>query len=179
MNAGKDAILERRVIVRGETIIQQGDVGHNAFLIQSGEVLVFTELDGKRVELARMGPGQIIGEMALISSDIRTATVQALTDCNLIVITRDTLNDKLLKSDPTVRALVTMLMKRLEQSNKAMLRKGGSLDDMADVVSAIYQELHSSIPVQQKKSLELALIPPMDAFLKAIANFRQRYDLQG
>lgn len=170
-------ILERRAVSKGETIIFQGEMGVSAFLIQSGEVVVFTESDGKRVELARMGAGQIIGEMALVVDTPRTATVQALTECNLIIITRDTLNAKLEKSDPTVRALVTMLMKRLLQSNKAQLRKGGDLDDMLEVVSAIYQELHSSLPVQQKKSLELSLLPPMEAFLNSIKDFRKRYAL--
>lgn len=170
------SILERRAIQRGETIIVQGEMGVSAFLIQSGDVVVFTELDGKRVELARMGPGQIVGEMALVVDSPRTATVQALTDCNLIVITRDTLRDKLQKSDPTIRALVSMLMKRLAQSNKALLRKGGNLDDMVDLISSVYQELHMSLPAQQKKSLEISLLPPMDTFLKAVKDFRERYD---
>lgn len=170
-------ILERRFVTGGEIIIQQGDMGHNAFLIQSGDVVVYTEAESKYVELARMGPGQIIGEMALVAVGMRTATVRALTDCNLIIITRETLQDKLQKSDPTVRALVSMLMKRIAQSNKALLRSGGDLDDMTDIVSAIYQELYSSLPVQQKKSLEISLLPPMEAFLAAIKDFRSRYEL--
>lgn len=170
-------VLERRAVPKGEVIISQGEMGVSAFLIQSGDVAVFTESGGKRVELARMGAGQIIGEMALVVDTPRSATVQALTECNLIVITRDTLNSKLEKSDPTVRALVTMLMKRLAQSNKAQLRSGGDLNDLLETVSAIYQELHSSLPVQQKKSLEISLLPPMEAFLAAINDFRRRYNL--
>lgn len=178
MSALKDPnILERRYVSNGEVIIEQGDMGQNAFLIQSGDVVVYTESAGKKVELARMGPGQIIGEMALVAVGLRTATVQAVTDCNLIVITRETLNEKLQKSDPTVRALVTMLMKRLAQSNKALLRKGGNLDDMMDVATCIYEELHSSVPAQQKKSVETAILPPLDAFLKAIRDFQARYGL--
>lgn len=178
MSASKDSgVLERRVLARGAILIEQGDMGHDAFLIQSGEISVYTESEGKRVELARMGPGQIVGEMALVAVGLRTATVQALTDCNLIVITREILNDKLQKSDPTVRALVQMLMKRIALSNKALLRKGGDLDDMSDVVTSIYQELHSSLPVQQKKSLEILLLPPMEAFLKAVQDFKSRYDI--
>lgn len=170
-------VLERRAVPRGEVIIHQGEMGVSAFLIQSGDVVVFTESDGKRVELARMGAGQIIGDMALVVDAPRSASVQALTDCNLIVITRDVLNEKLQKSDPTIRALVQMLMKRIALNNKALLRKGGDLNDMADVVRVIYQELHSSLPAQQKKSLETALVPPMDAFLAAIKDFRSRYGL--
>ena len=171
-------ILERRAVAKGDIIIAQGKTGIEAFLIQSGEVAVYTEANGKRVELAQMGPGQIIGEMALVVDAPRTATVQALSECNLIVITRETLNDKLQKSDPTIRALVTMLMKRLAQSNKAQLRKGGDLEDMLGIVPAIYQELHSGLPAVQKKSLELSLQPPMNAFLDAIKDFRRRYGLE-
>ncbi len=170
-------ILERRAAHKGEVIISQGEMGVSAFLIQSGDVVVYTEGDGKRVELARMGAGQIIGEMALVVDAPRSASVQALTDCSLIVITREVLNDKLQKSDPTVRALMQMLMKRIAQSNKALLRKGGDLNDMTGMVTSIYQELHSSLPPQQKKSLEVALLPPMEAFLSAIRDFRSRYDL--
>lgn len=171
-------ILERRAVAKGDIIIAQGKTGFEAFLIQSGDVVVYTEAEGKRVELAQMGPGQIVGEMALVADAPRTATVQALSDCNLIVITRETLNEKLQKSDPTVRALVSMLMKRLAQSNKAQLRKGGDLGDMLAIVPSIYQELQSSLPAAQKKSLEISLQPPMEAFLVAIRDFRRRYGLE-
>lgn len=171
-------VLERRFVASGELIMEQGDVGHNAYLIQSGDVSVYTESDEKRVELARMGPGQIIGEMALLGVGMRSATVRAVTDCNLIVITREVLEDKLQKSDPTIRALVMMLIKRIAQSNKTLLRQGGSLDDMSDVVRAIYEEMYSSLPVQQKKSVELAIMPPMENFLNAIRDFRSRYEIK-
>lgn len=170
-------VLERRAVPRGEIILSQGDMGASAFLIQSGEVAVFTQSGDKRVELARMGPGQIVGEMALVVDGPRSATVQALTDCNLIVITRDVLQEKLQKSDPTIRALLPMLMKRIAQSNKALLRQGGHLDDIDSLVRSLYQELHTSLPVAQKKSLEMAVEGPMHDFLKAIQDFRTRYQL--
>lgn len=170
-------ILERRAVPRGDTIIYQGEMGVSAFLVQSGEVVVFTEADGKKIELARMGPGQIVGEMALVVDSPRTATVQAVTDCNLIVITREVLQEKLQKSDPTIRALVPMLMKRIAQSNKALLRQGGHLDDMEGLIRSLYQELHASLPAAQKKSLEMAVEGPMHDFLKAIGDFRSRYDM--
>ncbi len=168
-------VLERRSAAKGEIIIEQGKPGIEAFLIQSGEVVAYTEAEGKRVELMRLGPGQIIGEMALVNDAPRSASVQALSECNLIVITHQTLNEKLQKSDPTVRALVAMLMQRLAQSNKAQLRNGGNLEDMLALVPAIYKELHSALPMAQKKSLELSLKEPMDDFLKAIQDFQKRY----
>lgn len=170
-------VLERRAFAKGETIIYQGEMGVSAFLIQSGEVVVFTENGGKRIELARMGPGQIVGEMALVSDTTRTASVQATTDCNLITITREVLQEKLNKSDPTVRALVQMLMKRLSNSNKVLARKSVDADELAPLLNAFYQQIHDSLPAVQKKSLENQVLPAMETFLQAVEDFRKRYEL--
>ena len=155
--------------------MREGDRGFSAFLIQSGRVKVYA--GENKVELATMGIGQIFGEMALVFDEPRTATVEALEDCNLIVITRDTLQQKLERSDPTVRAIVPMLMKRIIQANNVLLNKqGGGVDDMTDTVNSIYQNIHASLPPAQKKSLESAVLPPLEEFLKAVKAFKARYN---
>jgi CRP-like cAMP-binding protein len=66
----------------GSVIFSEGDEGDHMFLVLEGEVEI--SLSGKVVATA--GPGEIAGEMALIDSNIRSATVKALTDCRLAVI---------------------------------------------------------------------------------------------
>lgn len=61
--------------------------------------------------------------MALFNDDKRTATVKVLEDCNLIVISRQTLKEKLERSDPTIRALVEMLSQRLVSGNLSVTNK--------------------------------------------------------
>ena len=174
---GRDAvILERRFVPEGSVIMKQGEQGSSAFLIQSGSVKVYTQAqDGRRVDLAEMGVGQIFGEMALVFDEPRTATVEALEDCNLIVITRQTLEDKLRKSDPTVRAIVPMLMKRIMVANNALLKKAGSTDELVETVNAVYQNIHATLPPAQKKSLENTVLPKLEDFLKAMIEFSARY----
>lgn len=115
-------ILERRFVPKGSVIIKEGDEGYSAYLIQSGEVEVYSKNeDGKEVNFARLGTGEICGEMALISDGIRTASVRTVQDCNLVIITRAAFEEKLKRSDTTIQAVVHMLIRRIISSNKERL----------------------------------------------------------
>ncbi|MGZ9096761.1 MAG: Crp/Fnr family transcriptional regulator [Micavibrio sp.] len=168
-------VLERRFVTKGATIIKEGETGNSAFLIQSGKVRVFVEHEEQHIELAQLGPGQIFGEMALAFEEKRSATVEALEDTSLIVITRQTLEDKLRKSDPTIRALVPMLMKRIVQTNSAVLSRHSDVKTLLDVVKNIYDIILASLPRAQQQSFQNAVLPKLDQFLAAVKAFEDRY----
>tara|TARA_R110001592_G_scaffold79054_2_gene236738 strand:- start:10749 stop:11135 length:387 start_codon:yes stop_codon:yes gene_type:complete len=110
-------ILERRYVPKGTVIIREDDEAYSAYLVQSGEVSVFTKRNGQEIELARLGVGEICGEMALMGDDLRSASVRTVEDCNLIVITRSAFEEKLRNSDTTIQAVMRMLIKRIIMSN--------------------------------------------------------------
>jgi CRP-like cAMP-binding protein len=66
----------------GEALATQGDLGHAMFAIESGTVEVTA--DGK--QLATLGPGDVFGEVAVVSAGIRMATVVAATPVRLIAL---------------------------------------------------------------------------------------------
>jgi CPA2 family monovalent cation:H+ antiporter-2 len=66
----------------GERLIRAGDEADRAFFISYGAVEV--AIDGERI---RLGPGDLFGEMALLSGGKRTADVTAIDYCELLVIT--------------------------------------------------------------------------------------------
>lgn len=68
---------ERRCFDAGETLIKQGDAGDALFVIVGGTVRVQTNAGTSSVALADLGKGACVGEVALFSSDKRTATVTA------------------------------------------------------------------------------------------------------
>lgn len=72
-----------------ETVFRQGAPGDFVYAIVSGEVEVIRE-DPERgaTILARLGPGEYFGEMALVSDAPRTATVRTLTPVDAVTIAR-------------------------------------------------------------------------------------------
>ena len=67
----------------GKVLIQEGERGREFFVIVSGEV----EVRRKGRKVATLGPGNFVGEMALLSKTPRTATVTAVSPVDVLVIT--------------------------------------------------------------------------------------------
>jgi CRP/FNR family transcriptional regulator, cyclic AMP receptor protein len=97
-----DALMTEVRIPEGKVLMREGDIGLEAFVIQSGEAVV--SRDG--AELARRGPGTIVGEMALIEHGPRTATVTAATPLTAYVLNRGEFSS-LLADAPDVAAKIT------------------------------------------------------------------------
>lgn len=66
----------------GRVLVRQGEPGREAFIVVEGEATVTA--DGK--EVARLGPGDTIGEMSLLDNGLRSATVTADTAMRLLVL---------------------------------------------------------------------------------------------
>lgn len=73
---------EIRNVPAGTTLMEQGEAGHEMYLVLDGVLVV--EVDGSPV--AQVGPGALIGERALIEGGRRTATVRATTPLKLAVV---------------------------------------------------------------------------------------------
>lgn len=114
-------ILERRFVAKDTVFINAGEDAYAAYLIQSGSVSVFNTINDKEIELARLGIGEVCGEMALINEERRSASVRTLEDCNLIVITRSAFEKKLENTDATIVAVVRMLIERIKSSNSEII----------------------------------------------------------
>lgn len=85
-------VLKLRRYDHGELIVRQGDPGDAFFTVATGFVRVFREgKEGEIHELARLGEGSVLGEMALLAAEPRTASVDADGDAAVLVFTRDAL----------------------------------------------------------------------------------------
>ena len=72
----------------GAVVLTEGQEGNNMYVVMEGELSI--SLEGKFLATAR--PGEIVGEMALINSEIRSATVTASTDCVLASVDQSSFN---------------------------------------------------------------------------------------
>ena len=100
----------------GQYIMRQGDTGVGAFIIRSGKVEVLQERDGKEVSLATLGPGDVVGEMALLDEFPRSATATAVEPTTALGIQRWHFKG-ILESHPQLAlALLPILSRRIRSA---------------------------------------------------------------
>jgi CRP-like cAMP-binding protein len=74
-------VFQERTYSQGELVFSQGDVGDRLYLVREGFVAVVAETSaGEDKALVNLGPGQTVGEIALIDQGTRSATVRAIGD---------------------------------------------------------------------------------------------------
>jgi MFS family permease len=76
-------------VQQGELVIRQGDEADRFYVIGEGEVEVTQSAEGQTRVLRRMGPGEVFGEIGLLSGVPRTATVTAVGDGRLLALERE------------------------------------------------------------------------------------------
>ena len=97
----------------GDIIMRQGEAGESAYIIESGFVEIsIKNLDGEELTVATRSSGAIIGEMSLIDSAPRTATVTARENCTLLEITKEDFARRLDGSDPVLRMTMQVILTR-------------------------------------------------------------------
>jgi CRP-like cAMP-binding protein len=90
----------RETFARNSVIFKGGDKGERAYLIDSGKVEIWTHYSGERVVLRVLGPGEILGDMALLDNAPRSASATAIEETSVTVITRAQLITRLEQADP-------------------------------------------------------------------------------
>ncbi|WP_437309896.1 cyclic nucleotide-binding domain-containing protein [Sorangium sp. So ce388] len=94
----------------GEVVIRQGAAGHELFIVQSGEVSVIVGREGgSTAEVARLGPGKFFGEMSLMTGEPRSATIQAVSDCELVKVDKAAFQE-ILAAAPGIAEKITEVL---------------------------------------------------------------------
>ena len=109
----------------GQFVVREGDPGEALYLIREGQVRVTTTREGHEVELAILGPGACIGEVALLTGQPRTATVVTLESCTMLCFHKNQI-EEILQAYPKVRKLLESVVmgrakstiERVTQSSK-------------------------------------------------------------
>jgi len=81
--------LEETSIAAGTTVFKQGDIGDSMYLVYSGELRITKNENGAERELIRVREGDYFGERALITNEVRAATVTAVSNCTLLKLDRN------------------------------------------------------------------------------------------
>ena len=96
----------------GEPVVLQGEPGTALYVIRRGEVEVLVERAGASARIATLGPGEYFGEIALLERVPRTATVKALTDCELLTLEKEAFDSRVVRSHATMQAMGRLSSRR-------------------------------------------------------------------
>lgn len=108
-----EILKAEKVFKAGEVIMAQGDVGSCAYFIQEGRVgIVVEKSDGQLLHMGTRGPGSIIGEMAIVDNQPRSATIRSLENCTLLEITKDDFARSVRGANPIVRLIAQVILMR-------------------------------------------------------------------
>ncbi|MBI2422222.1 MAG: cyclic nucleotide-binding domain-containing protein [Candidatus Hydrogenedentes bacterium] len=108
-------------VAKGEHVFLQGTIGSQMYVVLGGKLGVF---DGPK-GIAELRTGDMFGEMALVNKEPRSATVTALEDSRLYVITESTF-ERLMTKRVAIRMLLNIirtLSHRLQKANQALARR--------------------------------------------------------
>ncbi|MCR6629244.1 MAG: cyclic nucleotide-binding domain-containing protein [Magnetospirillum sp.] len=100
----------RRVFEPGTRIFDEGEPGHEAYVVEYGRVAIFKTVKGQRVDLGTVIQGGIFGEMALIDDQPRMASAVAEAETACVVIGKDRLTEQLEQAPKGVRVIVNALL---------------------------------------------------------------------
>lgn len=115
-----------KYVKKGEILCQQGDSGNSAYIIEEGSVDIVIKLaDNTEQVVSTRSKGAMIGEMALVDNQKRTATVIAKEDCILLEITGEEFSRRLATTDPTIRMAMQVILLRYRDT----LARVGLLSD--------------------------------------------------
>ncbi len=112
--------LDRLHVPAGTPLFFEGDVGDFAYLVVAGEIEIVVRRDGRDVVLARRGPGEVIGEMALLDGGGRSASARVSVDSELVAISADQIATRIAESDPVLRLCLGAVLDRFRETQSRL-----------------------------------------------------------
>lgn len=153
---GLRSIGSRRSAPAGVALFSEGDEPHDVLLIEQGRVkLVTSAPNGNEVVLAIVGPGAVIGELAVIDDEPRSAAAITVDPVEVTAIHGPAFVEHLGKNPATLQALLELTVGRLRHSNQRQLEYS-SIDALGRVCRRL-AELADETPGSDETTIELGL----------------------
>lgn len=114
--------FNKRTLHPGEVLFREGEAGDYAFIILSGTLEVSRISRGDRVVLAYLKPEEIGGELALFTNEQRSATITAVEETTIRILSRETVESELQKLSPWVKNMIYGLSNRIIKLNDYLVQ---------------------------------------------------------
>ncbi len=108
----------------GTRVFHEGDHSDACYIVRDGSFRVTREhSDGRAITLASLGPGDIFGELAMLDGEVRSASVEALSDGELLALPAGEVRALLARHPEITVKLIAALVRRLRTANERISRQ--------------------------------------------------------
>lgn len=135
----------------GETLIKQGDPGDSAYVVLKGGFEIQKQAGPSLIKIDVRNPGEIIGEMALLSNSPRSATVVATVDSEALSISQDVFENLLSTSPSAAMAVLHWVLARLGQ-NESLLHQQEKMAALGTMSAGLAHELNNPAAAAQRSA---------------------------
>jgi CRP-like cAMP-binding protein len=138
-----------RTLAPGDTVFDEGDPGDHLYVIQSGEIELAREgSEGRRV-VARLGPGDFFGELAVVAGQRRSTRAAAVKQTRVLELDRATLEAMCLAQPEIairmIRILVSRLVEPAGENGGLGFRVSSTLRQLAERAGLSMLEAHRAL----------------------------------
>lgn len=130
-------MAEKKQFNPGEVICEEGRYERLMYIIDSGKVGVYAKYGtAEQKQLAQLGAGDVIGEMGLLESMPRSATVVALEPTNTLVITLDNFEEAFREREDVIFGIMMHMGERLTQLTDDYMEVCANIADYVEAEKA-------------------------------------------
>ena len=138
----------------GDILIKQGDPGDSAFVILTGEFEVQKQTGQSLIKIDVRNPGDVVGEMALLSRAPRNATVISKTDSETLCIPQEAFEELLRSSSTAAMTVLHWVIARLTQ-NESLLHQQEKMAALGTMSAGLAHELNNPAAAAQRSAAGL------------------------
>ena len=113
-----------RSFPRGVRVFHEGDDSDACYVVRTGDLRVTREhSDGRAIALATLGSGDFFGELAMLDGGSRSASVETLSDAELLALPASDMRRVIAKHGDIAAKLIVALTRRLRETNERVARQ--------------------------------------------------------
>ena len=135
----------------GDILMQQGDLGDSAHVVLNGGFEIQKQSGQSVIKIDVRKPGEVIGEMALLSNAPRSATVVATCDSETLCISQEAFENLLLTNPSATMAVLRWVMARLSQ-NESLLHQQEKMAALGTMSAGLAHELNNPAAAAQRSA---------------------------
>lgn len=147
-------VVEKINLPASEVLFYEGDQGNHAYIVKDGELEIIRNSNGREILLAVRKADAVIGEMALLQSAPRSATVRARSDTVLYSIGKDEF-DRLLQSSPSAMQSIFQMMLSRFQADQVSLQQSEKMAQLGTLTAGVAHELNNPAAAVKRNADQL------------------------